>query len=146
MTTETTTATDNTTPPTPGVTKAPPAKKKAKKHIPDGIAYIQASFNNTIVTVTDKEGNTLAWASAGSSGFKGARKSTPYAAQVATERLVEKLSAYGVRNLEVLVTGPGGGRESVVRAFHARGIKITTLSDITPLPHNGCRAPKRRRV
>ncbi|SIT70865.1 SSU ribosomal protein S11P [Ectothiorhodosinus mongolicus] len=121
-------------------------KKKVKKSVSDGIAHIYASFNNTIVTITDRQGNTLSWATAGGSGFRGSRKSTPFAAQVAAERAGTAAQDYGLKNLEVLVKGPGPGRESAVRALNNVGYKITNISDITPIPHNGCRPPKKRRV
>ena len=120
--------------------------KRGKKQIADGVAHIHASFNNTIVTISDRQGNTLSWATAGGSGFRGARKSTPYAAQVAAERAGEAAKEYGVKNLEVLVKGPGPGRESSIRALNAIGYKITNITDVTPIPHNGCRPPKKRRV
>lgn len=122
------------------------ARKKAKKSVVDAVAHIHASFNNTIVTITDRQGNTLTWASAGSAGFKGSRKSTPFAAQVAAENAGKMAMEYGVKNLEVRIKGPGPGRESSVRALNALGFKITSISDVTPLPHNGCRPPKKRRV
>ncbi|VAW62246.1 SSU ribosomal protein S11p (S14e) [hydrothermal vent metagenome] len=122
------------------------AKKKIKRTITDGVAHIYASFNNTIVTISDRQGNTLSWATAGGSGFRGSRKSTPFAAQVAAERAGTRAKDYGVKNLEVLVKGPGPGRESAVRSLNNAGFKITNISDITPIPHNGCRPPKRRRV
>jgi len=121
-------------------------RKKVKRDIADGIAHIHASFNNTIVTITDRQGNALCWATAGGSGFRGSRKSTPFAAQVAAERAGEKAQEYGMKNLEVCVKGPGPGRESAVRALNAKGFKITNISDVTPIPHNGCRPPKKRRV
>jgi small subunit ribosomal protein S11 len=117
-----------------------------KRDIADGIAHIHASFNNTIVTITDRQGNALCWATAGGSGFRGSRKSTPFAAQVAAERAGEKAQEFGMKNLEVCVKGPGPGRESAVRALNAKGFKITNISDVTPIPHNGCRPPKKRRV
>jgi len=122
------------------------SRKKVKKVVTDGLAHIHASFNNTIVTITDRQGNTLAWATSGGSGFRGSRKSTPFAAQVAAERAGEAAKAYGLKNLDVLVKGPGPGRESAVRALNNVGYKIGTISDVTPIPHNGCRPPKRRRV
>lgn len=122
------------------------ARKKVKKSVVDAVAHIHASFNNTIVTITDRQGNTLTWASAGSAGFKGSRKSTPFAAQVAAENAGKMAMEYGVKNLEVRIKGPGPGRESSVRALNALGFKITSISDVTPLPHNGCRPPKKRRV
>jgi small subunit ribosomal protein S11 len=121
-------------------------RKKVKKNVVDGVAHVHASFNNTIVTITDMQGNTLAWVSAGASGFKGSRKSTPFAAQVAAERAGEKVKEYGLKNLEVQVKGPGPGRDSAVRALHSAGFKISNISDVTPIPHNGCRPPKKRRV
>lgn len=121
-------------------------RKRVKKNVLDGVAHIHASFNNTIITVTDRQGNTLAWATAGGSGFRGSRKSTPFAAQVAAERVGNLIKEFGVKNLEVNVKGPGPGRESAVRALNAIGFKITNIMDVTPIPHNGCRPPKRRRV
>lgn len=121
-------------------------RKRVKKNVVDGVAHIHASFNNTIITVTDRQGNTLAWATAGGSGFRGSRKSTPFAAQVAAERVGNAIKEFGVKNLEVNVKGPGPGRESAVRALNAIGFKITNIQDVTPIPHNGCRPPKRRRV
>jgi len=126
--------------------KASRTRKKIKRTVSDGIAHVHASFNNTIVTITDRAGNTLVWASAGSSGFRGSRKSTPFAAQVAAERAGKAAQEHGVKNLEVRVKGPGPGRESAVRALHAVGFRITNISDVTPIPHNGCRPPKKRRV
>ena len=113
-------------------------RKKVKKNVAEGIVHIHASFNNTIITITDRQGNALAWATSGSAGFKGSRKSTPFAAQVAQE--------CGVKNLEVRIKGPGPGRESAMRALNALGFKITSIADVTPVPHNGCRPPKRRRI
>ncbi|MDJ0656172.1 MAG: 30S ribosomal protein S11 [Xanthomonadales bacterium] len=121
-------------------------KKKVKKTIFDAVAHVQASFNNTIITITDRQGNALSWATAGGAGFKGSRKSTPFAAQVAAEQAGRVAQEYGVKNLEVRVKGPGPGRESSVRALNAVGFKITNIVDVTPIPHNGCRPPKRRRV
>ena len=121
-------------------------KKKVKKTVTDGIAHVHASFNNTIITITDRQGNTLAWATAGGSGFRGSRKSTPFAAQVAAERAGEVVKEMGMKNLEVNVKGPGPGRESAVRSLNAAGFKITNITDVTPIPHNGCRPPKKRRV
>ncbi len=126
--------------------KASRTRKKIKKTVSDGVAHIHASFNNTIITITDRAGNALAWSSAGSSGFRGSRKSTPFAAQVAAERAGKAAQEHGVKNLEVRVKGPGPGRESAVRALHAVGFRITNISDVTPIPHNGCRPPKKRRV
>ena len=124
--------------------KAP--RKKVKKNVVDGIAHVHASFNNTIITVTDRQGNALAWATAGGSGFRGSRKSTPFAAQVAAERVSKLVQDMGMKNMEVNVKGPGPGRESAVRAFNSQGFKITNITDVTPIPHNGCRPPKKRRV
>ena len=121
-------------------------RKRVKKNVVDGIAHIHASFNNTIITITDRQGNALAWTTAGGSGFRGSRKSTPFAAQVAAERVGDMVKDMGVKNLEVNVKGPGPGRESAVRALNASGFKITNIMDITPIPHNGCRPPKKRRV
>ena len=121
-------------------------KKKVKKSVVDGVAHIHASFNNTIVTISDRQGNTLAWATAGGSGFRGSRKSTPFAAQVAAERAGTAAQEYGLKNLDVEVKGPGPGRESAVRALNNVGYKITNITDVTPIPHNGCRPPKKRRV
>jgi small subunit ribosomal protein S11 len=121
-------------------------RKRVKKNVVDGIAHIHASFNNTIITITDRQGNTLGWATSGGSGFRGSRKSTPFAAQVAAERVGNVVKEYGVKNLEVNVKGPGPGRESAVRALNAAGFKIMSIMDVTPIPHNGCRPPKRRRV
>lgn len=122
------------------------ARKKVKKNVVDGIAHIHASFNNTIVTITDRQGNALAWATSGGSGFRGSRKSTPFAAQVAADRVGEMVKEYGLKNLEVEVKGPGPGRESAVRALNNAGFRITNITDVTPIPHNGCRPPKKRRV
>jgi small subunit ribosomal protein S11 len=122
------------------------ARKKVKKNVAEGIAHIHASFNNTIITITDRQGNALSWASAGGQGFKGSRKSTPFAAQVAAESAGRAALECGVKNLEVRVKGPGPGRESSVRALNACGFRITSIQDVTPVPHNGCRPPKRRRV
>ncbi len=121
-------------------------KKKVRKNVAEGVAHIYASFNNTIITITDRQGNTLSWATSGGSGFRGSRKSTPFAAQVAAERAGNSAQEHGVKNLEVLVRGPGPGRESAVRALNNVGFKIPNISDITPIPHNGCRPPKKRRV
>ena len=122
------------------------ARKRVKKHVVDGMAHIHASFNNTIVTITDRQGNALAWATAGGSGFRGSRKSTPFAAQVADDRAATAVKEMGMKNMEVFVKGPGPGRESAVRALNAAGFKITNITDVTPIPHNGCRPPKKRRV
>jgi small subunit ribosomal protein S11 len=122
------------------------AKKKVKKNVVDGIAHINSSFNNTIITITDRQGNALTWATAGGSGFRGSRKSTPFAAQVAAEKAGKKAQEFGMKSVEVFVKGPGPGRESAVRSLNNIGLKITHISDVTPLPHNGCRPPKKRRV
>jgi small subunit ribosomal protein S11 len=125
---------------------APAPKKKDKKTVPIGVAHVNATFNNTIITITDPFGNTIAWSSSGANGFKGSRKSTPYAAQVAAEVAGRKAIEHGMRTVEVLVKGPGAGRESALRALTAVGFNVTSIKDITPVPHNGCRPPKRRRV
>ncbi|MCP5419195.1 MAG: 30S ribosomal protein S11 [Gammaproteobacteria bacterium] len=121
-------------------------RKRVKKSVVEGIAFIHASFNNTIITITDRQGNALAWATAGGSGFRGSRKSTPFAAQVAAEKVSNVVKEFGLKNLEVNVKGPGPGRESAVRALNAAGFKILSIMDVTPIPHNGCRPPKKRRV
>ncbi len=129
----------------PAAAKA--TKKKARKAVVDGIAFIHASFNNTIVTITDRQGNALSWATSGGSGFRGSRKSTPFAAQVAAERAGKAaIELYGLKNLDVKVNGPGPGRESAVRALNGCGLKVSNITDVTPMPHNGCRTPKKRRV
>jgi small subunit ribosomal protein S11 len=121
-------------------------RRRERKNITSGIAHVNATFNNTIVTITDVQGNTIAWSSAGSQGFKGSRKSTPYAAQIAAENAGRKAAEHGVKTLEIQVKGPGAGRESALRALNSVGFTITTIRDVTPVPHNGCRPPKRRRV
>lgn len=121
-------------------------RKKEKKNVPYGVAHVQTTFNNTIVTITDKTGNVIAWASAGNVGFKGSRKSTPYAAQIAARRVAEKAIGMGMKQIDVYVKGPGAGRESAIRAIQATGIGINIIKDVTPVPHNGCRPPKKRRV
>ena len=121
-------------------------RKKVKKNVAEGIAHVHASFNNTIVTITDRQGNALSWATSGGSGFRGSRKSTPFAAQVAAEAAGKAAQEYGVKNLEVKIKGPGPGRESAVRALNAVGFKITSIADVTPVPHNGCRPSKKRRI
>ncbi len=127
-------------------TSKKPAKKKVKKNISTGIAHIQSTFNNTVVTITDVNGNSVAWSSAGSRGFKGSRKSTPFAAQLAAEEAARKAMEHGMRSIAVFVKGPGAGRESALRALQTSGFKVTLIRDVTPVPHNGCRPPKRRRV
>ena len=128
------------------VTAAQRARKKVKKNISDGVAHVHASFNNTIITITDRQGNALSWATSGGAGFKGSRKSTPFAAQVAAEAAGRAALECGIKNLDVRVKGPGPGRDSSVRALNALGIKILSISDVTPMPHNGCRPPKKRRI
>jgi small subunit ribosomal protein S11 len=130
----------------PAVAKAKPKAKKAKKSIQSGIAYITASFNNTIVTITDVSGNVVSWSSAGVKGFKGSRKSTPFAAQLAADDAARKAMEHGMKSINVFIRGPGSGRESALRALAAAGYKINLIRDLTPIPHNGCRPPKRRRV
>ena len=120
--------------------------KKQKRNVPNGIAYIQSTFNNSIVTITDQKGDVISWASAGSSGFKGAKKGTPFAAQTAAESAARRATDQGMRQVEVMVSGPGAGRETAIRALQGAGLEITLIRDITPIPHNGCRPPKRRRV
>ncbi|MGK2915856.1 MAG: 30S ribosomal protein S11 [Porticoccaceae bacterium] len=127
-------------------TPSKPVRKKIKRTVIDGVAHVHASFNNTIVTITDRQGNTLSWATSGGSGFRGSRKSTPFAAQVAAERAAVAAQEYGLQSLDVQVKGPGPGRESAVRALNNAGLKITNITDVTPIPHNGCRPPKKRRV
>ncbi len=122
------------------------AKKKVKKNISAGVAHIQSTFNNTIITIADTSGNTLAWATSGQQGFRGSRKSTPFAAQVAAEECAKKAMEHGVRTIGVYVKGPGAGRESALRALSAAGLRVNMIRDVTPVPHNGCRPPKRRRV
>ena len=126
--------------------KAKIKKKKVKKNIQTGMAHIQATFNNTIITITDVGGNAIAWSTSGQNGFKGSRKSTPFAAQVAAEECAKKAMEHGVRTIGVFVKGPGAGRESALRALQAAGLRVTMIRDVTPIPHNGCRPPKRRRV
>ena len=121
-------------------------KRRERKNIASGVAHVNASFNNTMITITDAQGNTIAWSSAGAMGFKGSRKSTPYAAQVAAEDCARKAADHGMRTIEVEVSGPGSGRESALRAFQAAGFTVTSSRDVTPIPHNGCRPRKRRRV
>ena len=121
-------------------------KRRERKHVPAGIAHIQSTFNNTVVTISDLQGNVLAWASAGTSGFKGSRKGTPFAAGLAAENAARKAMDHGVRQVEVYVKGPGSGREAAIRALQAAGLEVNLIKDVTPIPHNGCRPPKRRRV
>ncbi len=122
------------------------AKKRVKKNVPKGVVHLQATFNNTIITITDMAGNTVSWASAGTAGFTGSRKSTPFAAQMAAEKASKEAMEHGMRSVLILVKGPGSGRESAIRAIQAVGLEISLIRDVTPLPHNGCRPPKRRRV
>ena len=128
------------------VNKSSKTKKKVKKNIPSGIAHINSTFNNTIVTITDNTGNTVSWSSSGNKGFKGSRKSTPFAAQLAAEEAGKKAMEHGMKHVEVVIKGPGNGRESAIRALGTTGLNITVIKDITPIPHNGCRPSKRRRV
>ena len=121
-------------------------KKKTKKNVPSGIAHINSTFNNTIITITDSVGNTISWSSSGNKGFKGSRKSTPFAAQLAAEEAAKKAMEHGMKNIEIIIKGPGNGRESAIRALGSTGLNITIIKDITPIPHNGCRPRKRRRV
>lgn len=125
--------------------KATP-RKRIKKNVTDAVVHVHASFNNTIITISDRQGNTLCWATSGASGFRGSRKSTPFAAQVAAEKAGQKAQEHGVKNLDVQIKGPGPGRESAVRALNGLGFKILSITDVTPIPHNGCRPPKKRRV
>jgi len=126
--------------------KGPGAKKKERRNVQNGVAHIQSTFNNTIVTITDVSGNVIAWASAGSVGFKGSRKSTPFAAQLAAEKAAKRAMEQGVKSIEVYVKGPGAGREAALRSLQAAGFRVDLIRDVTPIPHNGCRPPKRRRV
>ena len=128
------------------VSKASKTKKKVKKNIVSGGAHISSTFNNTIITITDNTGNTISWSSSGNKGFKGSRKSTPFAAQLAAEEAGKKAIEHGMKNIEVVVKGPGNGRESAIRALNSTGLNISIIKDITPIPHNGCRPSKRRRV
>ncbi|MEE2961107.1 MAG: 30S ribosomal protein S11 [Myxococcota bacterium] len=125
---------------------AGPRGKKIKKNIPNGLVYVQATFNNTLITITDTQGNVVSWSSSGSQGFRGSRKSTPFAAQVAAQVAANKAQDHGMKSVGVMLKGPGGGREAAIRAIQATGLKVTSIRDITPIPHNGCRPPKRRRV
>lgn len=126
--------------------KSPVKKSKVKKHVVDGIVHVHASFNNTIITISDRHGNALSWATAGGAGFRGSRKSTPFAAQVAAENCGKAAMDYGLKSVEVRIKGPGPGRESAVRALNGLGLEVTSITDVTPIPHNGCRPPKKRRV
>jgi small subunit ribosomal protein S11 len=128
------------------VSKNSKTKKKVKKNIPFGIAHISSTFNNTIITITDTTGNTVSWSSSGNKGFKGSRKSTPFAAQLAAEEAGKKAIEHGMKNIEIIIKGPGNGRESAIRALGSTGLNITVIKDVTPIPHNGCRPSKRRRV
>ncbi len=128
------------------VSKSSRLKKKIKKNVPTGIAHINSTFNNTIVTITDPSGNTVSWSSSGNKGFKGSRKSTPFAAQLAAEEAGKKAIENGMKNIEIVIKGPGNGRESAIRALGSTGLNITVIKDVTPIPHNGCRPSKRRRV
>jgi len=130
----------------PNAGAAAKARKRVKKNISDAVCHIHASFNNTIILITDRQGNALSWSTAGAAGFKGSRKSTPFAAQVAADKAAQAAAEHGVKNVEVRVKGPGPGRESAVRALNNAGFKVTNITDVTPIPHNGCSAPKRRRV
>jgi len=123
-----------------------PARKKAKRVVVDGVAHIQASFNNTMITITDRQGNAMCWATSGATGFRRSRKSTPFAARLAAEQAIKAAQAMGLQEVELFIKGPGPGRESAIRAVQSLGLKVTTISDITPVPHNGCRPPKKRRV
>jgi len=136
----------STPPAAAGSKGGPKAKKRAKKDVSTGIAHIQSTFNNTIVTITDLQGNAVSWSSSGSRGFKGSRKSTPFAGQLAAEEAGRKAAEHGMRTIAIFVKGPGSGRESALRAFQSVGMRVTLIRDVTPIPHNGCRAPKRRRV
>ena len=127
-------------------TAAPRLRRRERKNITSGTAHVSASFNNTMITITDAQGNTIAWSSSGSQGFKGSRKSTPFAAQMAAEAVARKAMEHGMKTAEVYVKGPGAGREAAIRSLQAAGLEITLIKDVTPIPHNGCRPPKRRRV
>ncbi len=124
----------------------PRVRKRVKKSVVDGVTHIHASFNNTIITITDRQGNTLSWATAGGAGFRGSRKSTPFAAQVAAEKAGAVVKEFGMKSMDIMVKGPGPGRESAIRALHSNGFVINSITDVTPIPHNGCRPPKKRRV
>jgi small subunit ribosomal protein S11 len=135
-----------TAPITAGAAAPAPRRRRTKRSVPEGIAHVHATFNNTIVTITDHQGLVIGWSSAGSVGFKGSRKGTPFAAQMAAEAAARKVAEYGMRSVVVYVKGPGGGRESAVRALQATGLNVQSIKDVTPIPHNGCRPPKKRRV
>ena len=139
-------AKDDSTPKGDGAEKSAPKRKKTKKMVSEGVAHVHSTFNNTIVTITDPAGNVVAWASAGSVGFKGSRKGTPFAAQLAAESAAKKAMDAGMRSVHVFVKGPGAGRESALRSLQAAGFAVSVIKDVTPIPHNGCRPPKRRRV
>ena len=128
------------------VSKSSKSKKKVKKNIPFGVAHINSTFNNTIITITDTTGNNVSWSSSGNKGFKGSRKSTPFAAQLAAEEAGKKAIEHGMKNIEIIIKGPGNGRESAIRALGSTGLNITVIKDVTPIPHNGCRPSKKRRV
>ena len=130
----------------PNSAAAKPRAKRVKKNVTDAVVHVHASFNNTIVLITDRQGNAISWSTAGAAGFKGSRKSTPFAAQVAADKAAQAAAEHGVKNVEVRIKGPGPGRESAVRALNAAGFKMSNITDVTPIPHNGCRPPKRRRV
>jgi small subunit ribosomal protein S11 len=130
----------------PSSPSAKPRAKRVKKNVTDAVVHVHASFNNTIVLITDRQGNAISWSTSGAAGFKGSRKSTPFAAQVAADKAAQAAAEHGVKNVEVRIKGPGPGRESAVRALNAAGFKISNITDVTPIPHNGCRPPKRRRV
>ena len=129
-----------------GAAASAKVRKKARKNIANGVVHIQATFNNTIVNISDKQGNTISWASSGAAGFKGSRKSTPFAAQLAAEQCAKRAMEHGLKSVEIFVKGPGGGREAAIRSLQAVGLEISLIRDVTPIPHNGCRPPKRRRV
>lgn len=137
---------ETTAPETAAPAKPAKKKKKVKKNVPVGVAHINATFNNTIITISDPAGHVLAWSTSGSKGFRGSRKSTPFAAQVAAEDAIRKAQEHGIRSVSVLVKGPGSGRESALRALASAGVRVTAIRDVTPIPHNGCRPPKKRRV
>ena len=127
-------------------TAAQRVRKKVRKNVADGVAHVHASFNNTIITITDRQGNTLSWATSGGCGFRGSRKSTPFAAQITAESTARRAMEHGLKSIEIFVKGPGAGREAAIRSLQASGLEVTAITDVTPIPHNGCRPPKRRRV